>query len=316
MIDNEGFPIRMMTYNVGGGRKDFGSNLGEVLQVIADVQPDILGLQEITELQDMDDHLYRWTEAISEKLNFDAHWYFGPTLSMRDQFHIGKTLFVRGIFHDWREWQQGNALISRWEFIRLGNSKKTGQPLNIPIFRPPTYEGNRDTDPRYTILLRIDFGLIQPFVLVTHLTTLLGEKGAGDIPGKTEQAKITRQRQCQLLLDLLDENVLQKGELVFLMADFNAEASEACISSTLVEKGGFVRLQPDQETATHLKVPTPIDHILVHAGANRVEYHCRVIDSPLARQASDHLPVVADLKVFVQNSDRVNKMGAGVYYGG
>jgi endonuclease/exonuclease/phosphatase family metal-dependent hydrolase len=313
MINEEGNSIRLMTYNVGGGRKDFGSNLVEVLQIVSELQPDILGLQEITELQDMDDRWYRWDEAIADRMIFKTHSFFGPTLSMREQFHVDKTLFVNGIFHDWLEWRQGNALISRWEFVRLGSTNKPGQPLNLPIFRPPTYEGNRDTDPRYTILSRIDLGSVQPFILVTHLTTLLGEKGAGEVPGKSEQAQIIRQRQCRQLFDLLDEHALKKGELVFILADFNAEAKEACISSTLIEGAGFVRLKPDFEIGTHPKVSTPIDHILAHAGAHRVEYRCRVIDSPLAWQASDHLPVVADLKVFSEQSDRVKRMGAGVY---
>ena len=313
MIYEETDAIRLMTYNIGGGRRDFGSDMSDVLQVIDDLQPDILGIQEITELKDLDENWYRWTEKISRRLNYGESYYFGPTLSLQDQFHVRKSILVRGIFNDWNGWWQGNALVSRWRFVRLGNPEKPGNPFNIPIFRPSVYLGNRDTDPRYVILSRIDCGNTSPYVLISHLTTLMGETGAGNLPGKVEEAQLIRWRQCQQLIDLIQEELLLKGELVFLMADFNATANEPCISNILVNKGSFVRLKPEDEKATHAKMTSPIDHILVHAGNYRVEYHCWVVDNPTARRASDHLPVVADLRVFDQNSAKVEMKGVGVF---
>ena len=41
----------------------------------------------------------------------------------------------------------------------------------------------------------------------------------------------------------------------------------------------------------------PIDHILVHPVDRLTEYRCWIVDTPLAREASDHLPVVADVTI-------------------
>ena len=52
----------------------------------------------------------------------------------------------------------------------------------------------------------------------------------------------------------------------------------------------------DQE-ATHSEVIESIDHILVYPSERLMEYHCWIVDTPLAREASDHLPVVADVVI-------------------
>ena len=46
--------IRVMTYNIGGGRKDFGSSLANIVQIVRDQQPDLLALQEAVDYQDAD----------------------------------------------------------------------------------------------------------------------------------------------------------------------------------------------------------------------------------------------------------------------
>ena len=86
--------------------------------------------------------------------------------------------------------------------------------------------------------------------------------------------------------------------MVFLLGDFNAVASEPCIASVLETEGGFVRLTPTKGPgATHPKALEPIDHIFVYPRHRLAEYQCWIVDSPTARRASDHLPVVADVKV-------------------
>ena len=77
-------------------------------------------------------------------VGFGNHTYFGPTISMLEHMHVQKAQFVHNIFRDWREWTKGNAILSRWEFARLGDPSKSGVPRNVPLFQPPLYQGNRD----------------------------------------------------------------------------------------------------------------------------------------------------------------------------
>jgi len=301
MDKQEGSRIRLMTYNIGGGRKDLGSKPDTIIDQIGHAAPDILVVQEATERQDADGGWDRDVEQIAEAGEFGRHVHWGATLSMREQMHVRKALFVHGIFSDWQDWRQGNAILSRWEFVRLGDATKPGVPKNIPLYRPPLYEGTRDTDPRYGLLARVNKAPVFPFVIGVHLTTLAGERerigGFRPIPGKTEEAQMLRYKQTSLLLDLLREHVLDRGEVVFLLGDFNAEASEPAISAALEAEGGFVRLMPtDGPTITHVKAPQPIDHIFVYPRQRLIEYRCWIVGNP-PDWPSDHYPVVADVWV-------------------
>jgi endonuclease/exonuclease/phosphatase family metal-dependent hydrolase len=113
-----------------------------------------------------------------------------------------------------------------------------------------------------------------------------------------ETAQALRVEQAKRLLALLQEHVLTPGKVVFLLGDLNAPASEPCISSVLVGEGEFKRLKPaGAEGATHAGVTEPIDHILIYPSDRLLEYRCWIVDTPLARGASDHLPVVADVTI-------------------
>jgi len=294
----QGSQFRLMTYNIGGARKDLGSALDGVAQVIKNVSPDILVVQEATEFQDADGVWHSTLDQMTQAGECGKHAHFGPILSMRENMDVRKALFVHGIFSDWQDWKQGNAILSRWEFVRLGDPSKPGAPRNVPLFRTPLYRGNRDTDPRHALLARVNKGPIFPFVAGVHLTTLVGERGSKPAPGRAEQAHTLRFKQTRRLLDLLREHVLEPGKAVFLLGDFNAVADEVCISSVLEKEGKFVRLIPDNDgTATHPKVAAPIDHIFVYPSSRLIEYECWIEDTPIARRASDHLPVVADVKM-------------------
>jgi len=139
-------------------------------------------------------------------------------------------------------------------------------------------------------------------VIGVHLTTLVSEReGEEDHrlqPESVEVARALRVQQAKRIIALLREDVLAREDVVFLLGDLNAPASEACISDILVEEGGFERLNPaNDHVGTHAEVIGPIDHIFVHPGNRLVEYHCWIVDTPLARGASDHLPVVADVTI-------------------
>ena len=297
-----GLQFRLMTYNIGGGRRDFGSVLDAIIGVIKEVSPDILVVQEAMDFQDADGTWYSVIDRISQAGEFGAHAYFGQTLSMRENMHVGKTLFVHSIFNDWQDWRQGNAILSRWEFRRLGDPSKPGMPKNVPLYLTPLYQGNRDTEPRYALLARANKAPVFPFVVGVHFTTLVAEReqegGPRPLPGRAEEAQILRFKQARRLLDLLKEHVLEPGEIVFLLGDFNAMANEPCISSVLESEGRFVRLIPSKgQNTTHPKATKPIDHIFVYPQNRLIEYQCWIVDSERAHRASDHLPVVADVVV-------------------
>jgi endonuclease/exonuclease/phosphatase family metal-dependent hydrolase len=296
-----GARLKVMTYNIGGGRKDAGSILGGVIEVIREESPDILALQEAVEWLDSEQRWHSLASTIADALGYIKGLRFGPTLSMQEHFHPDKAPFVHAVSHGWLEWRQGNAILSRWDFVPLEDRSDAGKLYNIPLSRPLQYEGNRDTEPRYALLARVKTSAGSPFIIGTHLSTLIGERGGPEreIMGKSEQAQEMRLEQTRHLLDFLKEHVLKTGELVFLMGDFNATVNEACIADVLETEAGFVRLIPDNDNIpTHrFKVKEPIDHIFVYPAARLVDDQCRIVDTPLARQASDHLPVVADVSV-------------------
>ena len=298
MGEQQGSRFRLMTYNIGGGRRDFGSATGAIAEVIGEAAPDILVLQEVSDYQDADGAWHSVLDHIAQAGACGHHVSFGPTLSMREHMHVRKTLFVHGIFKDWQDWRQGNAILSRWAFVRLGDPAKAGQPRNVPLYVTPLYQGNRDTDPRYALLARVNSAPVFPFVVGVHLTTLVAERGPHPFPGRAEEAVALRLRQARRLLDLLREHVLEPGEVVFLLGDFNAASTEPCITSVLEAEGGFMRLIPyNNDVATHPNTTEPIDHLLVYPRSRVLEHRCWIVDTPTARRASDHLPVVADVTV-------------------
>ncbi len=290
--------FQLMSYNIGGGRKDFGSNFTDIVEIIREGSPDILVLQEATEYQDANGDWHSDAKQITQERILTSHSFFGSTLSMTENLNVNKKMFIEGIFNDWQEWRHGNAILSRWDFVRLGDPTKPGQPRNVPLYQVPLYLGNRDTESRYALISRINCSLTYPFVIGVHFSTLMGERGQHPIPGKSEETELLRVKQARRLLDLLRKYVLEPRKLVFLLGDFNAPATELCISTVLEKEGGFMRLVPENDNVrTHPKVDRPIDHIFVFPPERIVEYTCRIIEGSVAKRASDHLPIVADLVV-------------------
>jgi len=230
----------------------------------------------------------------------DPSYYFGKTLSLRENLQVKKAVMLFGLYQDWDDWAQGNALYARHGFVRFGRPEEPGWPRNVPIYRPPVYEGTRDTDPRFAIIARARFPGLDPYVVCTHLTTLYGERGGElrEIPGKSNEAQMLRFQQAKILLELLRPK-MEERKVILLMGDFNAGSQEACISSVLEREGKFIRLVPRQDIPTHMpdhpKVPNAVDHILVYPRERVKAYSCWIDNSDEARGASDHLPVVADI---------------------
>jgi endonuclease/exonuclease/phosphatase family metal-dependent hydrolase len=288
--------LRMMTYNVGGGRKDFGSKPTEVLETIAELSPDILAIQECVDWIDVNGILHNFSELTARTGDFGSNYYFGRTLSLQENMQVKKAIMLDALYHDAIDWAQGNALFARQGFSRLGDPSNPGIPRNVPVFMPPVYEGTRDTDPRYAILSRIMQEPYFPFVINVHLTTLLGERGGEirEIPGKSEEAQLLRLRQVNRLMDLV-RPIMNPDNIIILMGDFNAVAKEMSISTVLEEEGDFHRLVPSNNISTHPKSPEAVDHIFIYPKDRILDYSCWIEDTEVTRKASDHLPVLADV---------------------
>ena len=288
--------LRIVTYNVGGGRDEFHTTATDILTVIKNLQPDILGLQECTAWLDANHKSFSFSQQIDHVLGFEPAGYLGKTISLQENFHPRKKVMLDCLYKDWQDWIFGNAICTRYAFTRLGDPETPGMPKNVTIFKPLVYEGNRDTDPRGAIISRVRVSDSAPFIVSTHFTTLVGERGGrtAPVPGKFEEAQTIRLQQAKKLLELLKPR-LEERQPIILMGDFNADPQEPCIRTVIEGEGGFVRLTPKSEIPTHPKVSKPVDHIFVFPGDAVQDYTCWVDNSTAAQKASDHLPVAADI---------------------
>ena len=293
--------LRVMTLNLGGGEKNFtGSaeqteNKAEALvQLIEEIKPDVFGVQEIAHYIDADGITHSMVDRIHTDCGFQ-HAFYGETLSMKRHMQVKKDLMVNGLFNDWWDWSKGNALFSNIAFSRLSDTNKDGVPRNVPLFQPVTYEGSRDTDPRYVILTRLKQAPY-PFVLNLHLTTLVGERGENAWSEVVDAARITRSQQISGVISLVERHVLIPQLPMILMGDFNATADEYTLRDMLEEDHGILQLKPQETIATHPNAGA-VDHIYFFPAKRLVEYTCFVVSTPLSRSISDHLPVVADITI-------------------
>ena len=293
--------LRVATLNAAGGEKTFErisndskqSRLEALEMLIKHLDADLLCLQEVSQYTDAEGLTHSLREKINQECNY-ASCFYGKTLSMKTHTQVKNEIMVDGVFKDWVDWSKGNAIHSRFAFSRLSEPNVAGAPRNIPLYQPITYEGNRDTEPRFVILSRLNAAPF-PFAATLHLTTLVGERKRQATQGRVEQALRMRSRQIKVFLDLVGKYVLEEKQPMILAGDFNAKKDEACLQQ-LVE-AGFVRLEPKNEGPSHAGSGRMIDHIWFFPEERLVEYDCFIVDSDLSKRASDHLPVVADMRI-------------------
>ena len=294
--------LRVVTYNLGGGIKQYKGALETMplaqqeamTSLIRKFEADVLCVQEVAQYIDAEGLQHSMVDYIRDAGNY-AHYLYGETLSMKRHMQVKKDMMVDGLFNDWWDWSKGNALFSRYEFARLGDPKKTGFPRNVPIFQPLSYEGSRDSDPRYVIIGRIQHPPY-PYVVNLHLTTLMGERPPRAWDDIRDAARLTRHQQLMRMMDLVRRNIIEKGEPLILAGDFNAIPDEYTIREFLEKECSFVRLKPRNNVATHA-VAGMVDHIFF-SPANRLEgYECWIENRKTTRMVSDHLPVIADLSI-------------------
>ena len=295
--------LRVATLNIGGGEKSFEEfpratqkSRQEALEMLVNrIDADILCLQEVTEYVDSDGLTHSLMDGISKAGGYD-YSSFGKTISMKSHMQVRKDVMVKGIFNDWWDWAKGNAIHARLPFARLSDPTRPGKPRNVPIYQPPVYEGNRDTEPRFVLMTRLK-EQPHPFIITLHLTTLVDERLPQAATDQVEKAQAIRYQQVSRFLDLIRVNILDRNEALILAGDFNALSNEACIENLLVAENGFVRLKPEDDGPSHTEAKEPIDHILFYPKERLLDYHCWIETSTLSRKASDHLPIVADLRI-------------------
>lgn len=284
--------LRLMTYNIGGGRRDQDKKIENCIQVIDSISPDILGLQEANFKIHPTKGVHSDTDDVANTLGY-KYRSFHDHITLKKHFSISNTKMVDAIYDDYDDWQVGNSLISKLPFISLSDPFIDGQPKIIPIYKTQLYEGNRDTEPRFASLSRIKFGEINPYLITTHLSTLRGERGQMKQIEIYEKAVKLRKLEIQNIIALLEKKVLNKFRPVILMGDFNAEIEEDSLAT--LRNAGFSWSKPDG-VCTHQVHNLIIDHIFCFPSTSVKFLSSKIIDTPFSREASDHLPVVAEVR--------------------
>ena len=295
--------LRVTTLNISGGQKAYEdspngtrqSRLQALNLLVKEIDPDVLCLQEVSQFVDADGVTHNLLDEIKQTSGYPSA-YFGKTVSMETHLQVKKDVMVQGIFNDWQNWSKGNAILSKLPFCRLGNPEIPGKPRNIPLYQPPVYKGNRDTEPRFAILARLQQPPF-PFIATLHLTTLMGERHPPLTRNKIEQSHLLRDQQVRQLLELVRRHILETDQPFILTGDFNAPRQEFCIAHLLESENQFVRLKPEEEGSSHVGIPEAIDHIFFYPRKRLVDYRCWIEASNLSRLASDHLPVVAEIQL-------------------
>lgn len=295
--------LRIATLNISGGEKTFEAfphdtqrSRREALEMLVmRLKASVLCLQEVSQYIDADGVTHSLMDAINLAGEYQ-HAFYGKTVSMETHLQVKKDVMVKGIFNDWWNWSKGNAIHSQIPFARFSDTSLSGVPRNIPLYQPISYEGNRDTDPRYALLARLKEPPY-PYVATLHLTTLVGEREPQAIPNKIEQSHLLRYQQIRRFLNLVRDHILHQDEPLILAGDFNATPEEFCISHLLEFENAFTRMVPENAGPTHTGTDQAIDHIFFYPQERLVDYHCRIDDGDLSKRTSDHLPVVADLQI-------------------
>lgn len=251
--------MRLVTYNIHyWAGLDGRLNLDAVARVVEESQADVVGLNEVLHpLYTPRGPRYPLVE-LAERLGY--YWAFGPS------FEQGAFRFWPGVL--------GNAVLSRYPI------RKT---LNIPLPSLPLRKQ------RTLFRASLDVHGATVIVLVSHLDHLLA---------------MARRRQFQTIVHTMRH--IRTPHI--LMGDFNTHTPVQSriwkgerIIRLLRELGyedAFARVGQGTGCSYPTRFPVArLDYIWVPRAWAWALTEARVLDSPLTRQASDHLPVCAHWQV-------------------
>lgn len=246
--------MRLLTYNIhfwAGAKGEI--NVDAVYRVIRETGADIVGLNEVLHpLITSKGHRFPLVE-LAHRLNM--HWAFGPSFEQREN-----SRFWPGVL--------GNAVLSRYP-IRAYE--------NIPLKDVPTRK------PRTLFQVTLDVEGRPLRVFITHLDHLL--------------APVRR-----IQFETVVRHLLQVHEPHVLMGDFNTHTpirsrwwkGEQVIRQ--LRALGYVDAYARVGQGKGHSYPAPwplvrIDYIWIPRRWAWALHVARVVDTPLTRRASDHLPV-------------------------
>ncbi len=238
-----------------GGNVDLSRTAG----VIRRQQPDIVALQEVDRFwarSGSEDQPARLAELLGMNVCFAANVELAP-----DHPHP-------------RAREYGVAVLSRWPM--------TDHRI-VPL---PVAAG---WEPRGMLVARVDLGSREIVVINTHLQV--------DQPGHEGEGRWQRTVQAGEVVRAARDAALP----TVVVGDFNARPDDPELAALVAFRSGLLDVWRVAGAGTGATIPANLHE----APRDRIDYifasrdfrigGVRVVDGPVARQASDHLPVVADL---------------------
>ena len=313
--------IRVATANIAGGAREENTNLSKY-EFIGDLLSgvDIIGVQEVIRVSEVGNaRIIR--DDIKELCNssglLNYHHYFFPYLDSTQQSHPKKwSSKIFDLYYD-KGYQilEGTGILVKqqhcvcdfWHNDRAGYA--LGQVIPWYSNTPTFYLGDRDTQPRTLLLVRVKIG--EKFVLFccVHLATLKEENIKRDEEGSrlaTQKAIDIRAKQINWIVEYIksyqDSYQQESGvrEPIILVGDFNSEPMSSELNGLNRLNLELVPFDIKDIGYTHRKYKIIID--LIYATRKNIDGKAHIINLQELElseneRISDHNPVIAELEL-------------------
>ncbi len=268
--------MKILTYNIRNWHNSQGkSNVRQVLDVLKEADADFIGLNEALHPHPSPDPNLPALDFLARELGMEAA--FGPAFQPHNAFHLPQVM-------------SGNALLSRFPILATA-----AHHLTPVVQRQRGLLETRVLLPRQT-----------PFTLyVTHLEPKREDVRAQQVKSLLSWTVRDRNRPHALLGDLNTYNPADFPHEDALAA-FRAKAEARGFTFfqaqviPLLLKSGYVdpcAAHPQPTWDADDELWARMDFVLLSQPLAGSVKACGVIDTPVAREASDHLPVWADVEM-------------------
>jgi endonuclease/exonuclease/phosphatase family metal-dependent hydrolase len=303
---------RVVTANAAGGRP--GMDVALLGRLLAEQRPDFVCLQELVVLRQAGEPPFDLLGQLLEVFHdaWRGETFTGVFRATVDTLRHAEPAGEHDPEFKWRKPPflgcdyagQGLGFIVRdtWEI---------GECLACRVDSSERFLGNRDTEPRYLLLLPVTHRQTGARLMLgsTHLTTLKGER---DVPAvKGQPAQVCRSEQVARLVAAVEEHA--EGAVVLLGGDFNAgftpprpgakQTGQVLDWELEPLTRDFARLTAlDYLAARSRSAPTHpcgkvIDHLWLRPAYRLVEADSWMVAiTGLAASPTDHAPVVARVR--------------------